>query len=86
MDKPKAFFSYAHRDDQNGRLSKLRERLSAKVSVQTGAAFEIFQDRLDIRWGQNWKERIETSLNEVVFLIPVITPSLFNTPELLTHF
>ncbi len=79
MDKPIAFFSYAHRDDQNGRLSKLREHLSAEVSVQTGADFEIFQDRLDIRWGQNWKERIETSLNEVVFLIPVITPSFFTS-------
>jgi hypothetical protein len=79
VDKPKAFFSYAHRDDQNGRLTKLRERLSTEVSVQTGEEFEIFQDRLSILWGQDWKERIETLLNEVIFLIPVITPRFFNS-------
>jgi len=39
----------------------------------------IFQDRKDIQWGQNWKKRIEESLDEVTFLIPIITPSFFNS-------
>ena len=49
--KPAAFMSYAHRDDNDGRLTKLRERLAYEVSVRTGEDFEIFQDRRDIQWG-----------------------------------
>ena len=47
--------------------------------TQTGQEFTIFQDR-DIQWGQNWKRRIEKSLDEeVTFLIPIITPSFFKS-------
>jgi len=71
--------SYAHRDDNDGRLTKLRERLAYEVSVRTGEDFEIFQDRRDIQWGQDWKLRIEESLDEVTFLIAIVTPSFFNS-------
>jgi hypothetical protein len=81
MKKPVAFMSYAHRDDRSGRLTELREHLSEEVSVQTGEDFEVFQDRDAILWGQNWKERIEDSLNEVTFLIAIITPSFFGSPH-----
>jgi cobaltochelatase CobT len=74
MKEPAAFMSYAHRDNKDGRLTKLREGLSHEVSVRTGEDFEIFQDRRHILWGQNWKVRIEESLDEVTFLIPVVTP------------
>src|SRR5215210_599924 len=79
MKKPVAFMSYAHRDNKDGRLSQLRERLSNEVSVRRGEDFEIFQDRDDIRWGQDWKERIEESIDEVTFLIPIVTPSFFRS-------
>jgi len=54
--QPVAFMSYVHFDDthENGRLTQFRERLSAEVRMQTGEEFPIFQDRNDIRWGQNW--------------------------------
>jgi F-box protein 11 len=80
--KPVAFMSYVRLDDQheNGRLSQFRERLSGEVRMQTGEEFEIFQDRNDIRWGQQWKRRIEESLDAVTFLIPVITPPFFRSP------
>ena len=78
--KPAAFMSYVHSDDKYGHLTKFRERLSDEVRVQTGAEFPIFQDRKDIQWGQNWKERIEESLDAVTFLIPIITPSFFKSP------
>jgi len=78
--KPAAFISYVHSDDKYGHLTTLRERLSDEVRVQTGEEFPIFQDRKDILWGQNWKERIEESLDEVTFLIPILTPSFFNSP------
>ena len=78
--KPAAFMSYVHSDDNRGRLTEFRERLGDEVRVQIGEEFLIFQDRKDILWGQNWKKRIEESLDEVTFLIPIITPSFFNSP------
>ncbi len=78
--KPVAFMSYARSDDDRfRRLTQFREDLSAEVQRQIGEEFPIFQDREDILWGQNWKERIEESLDEVTFLIPIITPSFFNS-------
>jgi F-box protein 11 len=76
-----AFMSYVRVDDQHegGRLSQLRDRLSAEVRMQAGEEFPIFQDRTDIRWGQNWKERLESSVDAVTFLIPIITPSYFRS-------
>lgn len=81
--KPLAFMSYVHLDDEHeaGRLTQFRERLSGEVRIQTGEDFPIFQDRTDIKWGQNWRERIEESLDEVTFLIPIITPGFFKSPE-----
>ncbi|MEK6324151.1 MAG: toll/interleukin-1 receptor domain-containing protein [Acidobacteriota bacterium] len=68
-------------DDEhnNGRLTEFRKNLSAEVKAQTGNEVPIFQDRDAIEWGQNWKQRIERSINEVTFLIPVITPSFFRS-------
>jgi len=76
-----AFMSYVRFDDEheNGRLTEFRKRLSAEVRMQTGEEFPIFQDRNDIQWGQNWKERIEESLDEVTFLISILTPSFFKS-------
>lgn len=79
--QPIAFMSYVRQDDQheNGRLTQFRERLSGEVRMQTGDAFEIFQDRQDIAWGQQWKTRIDESLDQVTFLIPMITPAFFKS-------
>jgi len=79
--QPVAFLSYVRSDDEheNGRLTQFCERLSAEVKMQTGEEFHIFQDRKDIKWGQNWKERLENTLDEVTFLIPIITPSFFTS-------
>ena len=77
--KPAAFMSYVHSDDKYGHLTQFHKRLSDEVRVHTGEKFSIFQDRKDILWGQNWKERIEESLDVVTFLIPIITPSFFKS-------
>jgi hypothetical protein len=78
--KPAAFMSYAHVDNQYGYLTEFRERLSHEVHVQTGIEFPIFQDRNDILLGQNWRQRIDEALeHESTFLIPILTPSFFNS-------
>ncbi len=80
--RPAAFMSYVRTDDRHeeGRITQFRERLSGEVQMQTGEDFPIFQDRNDISWGQAWEERIEQSIDEVTFLIPIITPSFFRSP------
>jgi parallel beta-helix repeat protein len=79
---PAAFMSYVRFNDQHddGQLSQFRERLCAEVRVQTGQEFAIFQDRNDIAWGQNWRQRIDEALDAVTLLLVIITPSLFYSP------
>ena len=79
---PAAFLSYVRLDDQHegGQLTEFRTRLSAEVGMQIGSEFPIFQDRNDIAWGQNWRDRIEETLDAVTLLIPIITPSFFRSP------
>jgi hypothetical protein len=77
--RPAAFLSYDHLDDRYGHISRFKERLADEVCIQTGEEFTIFQDRSDILWGENWRRRIEDSLEGVAFFIPVITPSFFKS-------
>jgi len=79
--QPVAFLSYVRSDDEheNGRLTLFCERLSSEVRMQIADDFHIFQDIKDIKWGQNWKERLENTLDEIIFLIPIITPSFFKS-------
>jgi DNA-binding XRE family transcriptional regulator len=80
LKKPAALMSYAHSDNTYGHLTTFREHLSVEVQVQTGDEFQIFQDSKDIHWGQNWERRIENALlEEITFLIPIITPSFFKS-------
>lgn len=77
--RPAAFLSYDHLDDRYGHISQFRDRLVDEVCIQTGEEFTIFQDRSDISWGENWRRRIEDSLDDVAFFIPIITPSFFKS-------
>jgi TIR domain len=81
---PAAFLSYAHVDDEHdrGSITEFRKALEGEVRVQTGRRdVRIFQDRDDIAWGQEWKVRIESSLDAVTFLVPVLTPSFFASDQ-----
>jgi parallel beta-helix repeat protein len=73
--------SYVHFVDQHesGRLTDFCKRLSGEVQMQTGLEFPIFQDRKDIAWGQQWRERVNESLDAVTFLIPILTASFFKS-------
>ena len=79
--EPAAFMSYARFNDihDDGQLSLFRERLAAEVRAQTGQKFVIFQDRADIAWGQNWRQRIEETLDVVTLLVVIITPGFFGS-------
>jgi F-box protein 11 len=78
---PIGFMSYVRFNDEHdhGRLTEFRKRLSGEVQVHTGELFQIFQDRNDIDWGQQWRSRIDDCLDHGTFLIPIITPSFFKS-------
>lgn len=78
---PVGFLSYVRDDDAHdrGRLTEFRKRLSGEVFAQTGECFDIFQDRNDIAWGQNWRERIHDCIDAGAFLICIITPRFFKS-------
>jgi parallel beta-helix repeat protein len=73
------FWSYVHADDdyERGRIIRLRERLQQSVRFHTGVSFEIFLDKKNIGWGQQWEDHIKNSLNDALLLFPIITPSYF---------
>lgn len=74
-----AFMSYAHHDDRNGRLTKLRDGLSDEVRAHTGEPFEIFLDYEDIGLGEDWRQRLESGLAEATFLVAILTPSFLKS-------
>jgi hypothetical protein len=81
MKKPAAFISYARRDDAaySRRITGLRQKLEGMVASAIGQDFEIFQDCEGIAWGQRWRSRLDEALEEALFLIPILTPSYFNS-------
>lgn len=47
----------------------------------TGEPLDLFLDRDAIRWGEDWRDKINASLASVAFFIPVMTPRYFMSPE-----
>jgi hypothetical protein len=76
-----AFWSYTRFDDKNddGWLTALREALMSEVQALFGEQVEIFQDLDGIAWGEQWKQKLVSSADDAVFLIPIITPSFFGS-------
>jgi parallel beta-helix repeat protein len=79
--KPTAFMSYRRIDEKHleGKFTEFRSRLSAEVELQTGVDFQIFQDVKNLKWGDPFGKIIKLTLDEVMFLIPMITPGFFNS-------
>lgn len=74
-----AFLSYARSDDDDERITMLRRRLEAEIRKQTGEVFPIFQDREDIFVGEQWRDRVQNSINGSTLLFAVVTPSFLKS-------
>lgn len=88
MSRPIAFMSYVSQDDDDndGKLTKLRVKLEQAVGLFIAEDFRIFQDRVSVRWGDRWEDRILQSLDEAVFFIAIITPRFFKSEWCLREF
>ncbi|MGH4011038.1 MAG: TIR domain-containing protein [Pseudonocardiaceae bacterium] len=47
----------------------------------TGESIQIFLDRSDLSWGEEWRVKIDEALASIAFFIPIITPRYFQSEE-----
>jgi TIR domain len=77
------FWSYTHEDDtlDGGNILQFSRLLMEEYNLLSGEPLNLFVDRNDIAWGEAWRTRIDSSLIETIFFIPIITPRYFTRPE-----
>src|SRR5262245_50544735 len=76
-----AFLCYDRHDDRDRSVSSFREALTEALTSKATRPREIFQDRINIRWGENWRDRIRETLDEIPLLVPVVTPNFLQSHE-----
>ncbi|SFL98293.1 toll/interleukin-1 receptor domain-containing protein [Nitrosomonas communis] len=83
MNKSQGFWSYVHADDEadGQRIARLAWDVSAQFEMLTGESLEIFLDKDAIRWGEEWRNKIDANLATIAFFIPVLTPRYFMSAE-----
>lgn len=78
------FWSYVHADDsaEGRRITRLAELIQTEYGLLSGGEeIEIFVDRNGIRWGDEWRARINNALGDTTFFIPIVTPRYFKSAE-----
>lgn len=79
----KGFWSYVHADDdvEGGRITQLARDVVDQYEMQTAESINLFLDRDDLQWGDNWRSVIDSNLSSVAFFVPVISPRYFKSAE-----
>jgi hypothetical protein len=77
------FWSYVHADDDadSGRIAQLARDVRAQFEMLTGEPIDLFLDRDQLAWGDDWRPEIDSSLASIAFFVPVITPRYFKSDE-----
>lgn len=83
MAELKGFWSYVHADDEadNGLVSHLARDVQAQFEMLTGDKIDLFLDKDNIDWGDDWRNKIDESLSSIAFFIPILTPRYFMSSE-----
>lgn len=76
-----AFMSYAHRDNEacQGRILQLASLVEGELTLITGERRTIWTDVSQIALGADWRERIESALEEATVFLPIVTPGFFKS-------
>jgi hypothetical protein len=77
------FWSYARRDDvaMAGHVLELADQVRDTYHMKTSETITIFMDRNDIKWSQEWREKISTAILGTTFFFPVISPLYLKSPN-----
>jgi hypothetical protein len=83
MATARGFWSYVHADDdaEGGRIIALARDLAAQYEMLTGESVDLFLDRDDLSWGDDWRAAVDGSLAGTAFFIPILTPRYFLSAE-----
>lgn len=68
------FYSYVHDDDEaeGGRIPRLARDINARYRLLFGEELDVFIDK-DLKWGEEWRNRIDHRLARATFFVPVVT-------------
>lgn len=82
-ESAQAFWSYVHADNhaEGERIARLATDLKREYEMIAAAELELFIDRDAIRWGEDWKRRIDDAVAGAGFFVPIITPRYFQSNE-----
>jgi hypothetical protein len=77
------FWSYVRTDDdaESGRITALANEVKRQYALYTASELQIFLDRADLKWGDDWRSEIDAALEAVTFFIPIVTPGFFASTE-----
>ncbi|MEU7083781.1 toll/interleukin-1 receptor domain-containing protein [Streptomyces achromogenes] len=77
------FWSYTHRDDEieDGRIQRLARKIANEFEGITAEELDVFIDKKNIKWGEEWRKRIDNALTGSVFFMPIITPRFLKSEE-----
>lgn len=78
-----AFLSYAHADNERsyGRVLQLADAIKDEYALASGDELELFVDRKSLRWGELWREQIDSALGVAPLFVAIITPMFLKSPE-----
>jgi TPR repeat protein len=85
------FFSYSREDDDDSRgaLSALRDAIQRELRGQLGRSrqqLRLWQDKEAITPGRLWESEIKAAVEQAVFFIPIITPTVVKSRYCQTEF
>jgi hypothetical protein len=69
------FISYSRRDDAQGRVMQLVERIKADFLSFAGRPLSVFFDKNDIQGMDDWRQKIQQSLRESHLFLAVLSPN-----------
>ncbi|WP_160159599.1 toll/interleukin-1 receptor domain-containing protein [Streptomyces sp. 3213.3] len=77
------FWSYTHRDDEieGGRIRRLAQNIANEFEGITAEELHVFLDKQDLKWGDEWRNRIDNALTGSTFFMPIVTPRFFRSEE-----
>ena len=82
--KADVFISYAHRDNADGWVTRVKEKLTAKLNPFLSGRAEVwFDDR--IAPGVYFKEEIQQKLKDIPIFIAVVSPSYLDSQFCILH-
>lgn len=75
------FISYRRDDNASFRrvVDRLHEDIGNTYEARTGRVLNLFLDRDSIGWGEDWREKIRSSVQAATVFIPIVTMRYFTS-------